>query len=72
MRVSRTLTAMIVMNHFVAVTPIKAAGDVEHPDSPAYEIEATYTADVWHNAYGGVRTGSAYFDGEGKDVAGRG
>lgn len=31
-------------------------------DQLAYEFDATYTADVWHNARGGLRTGSVYLD----------
>lgn len=31
-------------------------------EQAAYEFDATYTADVWHNARGGLRTGSVYLD----------
>lgn len=34
----------------------------ESPDSPAYSLEAVYTADAWRNAHGGLRTGGAYLD----------
>ncbi|MGH8175709.1 MAG: carbohydrate porin [Steroidobacter sp.] len=31
-------------------------------DLQPYELEATYTADVWRNMQGGIRTGGAYLD----------
>lgn len=43
-----------------------AAGDVSAQDrsdaARGYEVEAVYTADVWRNAHGGLRTGNAYLD----------
>lgn len=31
-------------------------------DEPAYQLATVYTADLWRNARGGLRTGSAYLD----------
>ena len=34
----------------------------QSPDARAYVLEAAYTGDIWHNAHGGLRTGTAYLD----------
>lgn len=36
----------------------------DHPDldAPIYDFEALYTGELWHNAHGGLRTGTQYLD----------
>ena len=39
-----------------------AAEANERDDAPAYDFEAVYTADLWRNTRGGLRTGGVYLD----------
>lgn len=61
MQLRTRLAAVLFTAQFGAVAEAKE----QHPDrfdAPAYGFEAAYTADLWHNARGGVRTGTAYLD----------
>lgn len=44
-----------------ATSNVVAQGD-ERASARGYEIDAVYTADVWRNVKGGLRTGDAYLD----------
>ncbi|HEX7115279.1 MAG TPA: carbohydrate porin [Steroidobacter sp.] len=51
----------------LVTTQFAGVGDAKEPvavdaDEPAYQLASVYTADLWRNARGGLRTGSVYLD----------
>ena len=61
MQMRTKLAAVLFTTQFGAIAEAKEQ-DPDRFDAPAYGFEAAYTADLWHNARGGVRTGTAYLD----------
>jgi porin len=52
------LTAVLFTLHLGAA----AEASERETDAPAYDFEAVYTADLWRNTRGGLRTGGVYLD----------
>jgi porin len=51
---------MLFTTHVAAAAD--AGGDADSADDNAHELAAVYTADLWRNTRGGLRTGNAYLD----------
>lgn len=60
MQLQSGLATMLFTAHCAAAANTER--DADGADDGAHELSAVYTADVWHNARGGLRTGSTYLD----------
>ena len=61
MQLKSGLAAMLFTTQFAAVANT-GESNADGADGSAHELAAVYTADVWHNTRGGIRTGGAYLD----------
>lgn len=59
MRLRKRLAAVLFTTGLGAVAE---ANETVETDTPAYDFDAVYTADIWRNAHGGLRTGAVYLD----------
>jgi porin len=55
------LATMLFTTQLGAVAEANEAGRAK-ADTPAYDFDVVYTADIWRNARGGLRTGAVYLD----------
>jgi porin len=61
MGLSKGFAAVLFTTHLGAIAEAKES-EGAHADVPAYDFDAVYTADLWRNTRGGLRTGGVYLD----------
>jgi len=62
MRSRGALATLLSTMQLDAVGETREAESSPAADTPAYELGAVYTGDLWRNASGGLRTGNVYLD----------